>query len=113
MKLRSLVVLLRLLSLTSLFVKWYYLSSRQNDLETYIVYTGDPFKDEATSLQHYNYLIQQAADSNSAPKNILYYYWHTFSGFVVNLTKKEADRMAVLDEVVSVFRNENYTLLTI
>lgn len=96
-------------------------------MQIYIVYTEPLFKDEATSLQHYNYLIQQATDrllnkiispifkfdvlfliiidffnlpfvsyhfSNSPPKNIVHNFWKTFSGFVVWLTKKEADRMA-------------------
>ncbi|KAL5102341.1 hypothetical protein RYX36_006668, partial [Vicia faba] len=78
----------------------------------YIVYTGDTIKDEAASLLHYNYLLQQATDSNSTAKTILYYYWRSFNGFVVKLTEKEADRMAGLVGVVSVFPDEKRQLLT-
>ncbi|XP_058746396.1 cucumisin-like [Vicia villosa] len=78
----------------------------------YIVYTGDTIKDEAASLLHYNYLLQQITNSNSTTKTILYYYWRSFNGFVVKLTKKEAERMAGLVGVVSVFPDEKRQLLT-
>ncbi|KAL5102338.1 hypothetical protein RYX36_006665 [Vicia faba] len=89
-----------------------FLCDSAANTKIYIVYTRDTIKDEAASLIHYNYLLQQATDSNSTAKTILYYYWRSFNGSVVKLTEKEADRMAGLVGVVSVFPDEKRQLLT-
>ncbi|XP_058762384.1 cucumisin-like [Vicia villosa] len=102
-------LLLLLISFTPFLVKCNS-SSQENDLKVYIVYTGNALGNETYSLIRYRDLIDQAADSNSAPKSILSYYWKSFSGFAVKLTKKEADRMAGLKGVVSVFPNRRYNI---
>ncbi|XP_050904363.1 cucumisin [Lathyrus oleraceus] len=88
------------------------LSDSAANAKIYIVYTGDTIKDEASCLLHYNYLLQQATDSNSTARSILYYYWRSFNGFVVKLTETEAARMEGLVGVVSVFPDEKRQLLT-
>ncbi|CAL5190039.1 unnamed protein product [Lathyrus oleraceus] len=75
-------------------------------------YAGDTIKDEASCLLHYNYLLQQATDSNSTTKTILYYYWCSFNGFVAKLTENEADKMAGVVGVISVLPDEKRQLLT-
>ncbi|KAL2317181.1 hypothetical protein Fmac_031057 [Flemingia macrophylla] len=72
-------------------------------MQTYIVYTGKGVKDEATLLSLYKSMLQEVEDSNAAPRTVLHHYKRSFGGFVVKLTKEEADRMAELDGVVSVF----------
>ncbi|MCI22185.1 cucumisin-like, partial [Trifolium medium] len=46
------------------------------------------------------------------PKSIIQYYKRSFGGFVANLTKEEAYKMAGLDGVVTVFPNKERHLLT-
>ncbi|XP_061349605.1 cucumisin-like isoform X2 [Gastrolobium bilobum] len=69
-------------------------------------------KDEASALTLYTSMLQEVADSNAEPKSVLHHYKRSFSGFVVKLTEEEADRMAGLDGVVSVFPNEKRQLHT-
>ncbi|XP_073221193.1 cucumisin-like [Cicer arietinum] len=104
--------LLLLISLASFLVNCYS-STSHDDLKTYIVYTGNTLYDETSSLLHYKSLLQQVADhSNQVPKPVLQHYKRSFSGFVANLSKEEANIMAGLDGVVSVFPNEKRHLLT-
>nr|XP_027186691.1 cucumisin-like isoform X1 [Cicer arietinum] len=106
----SIGLLLLLISLTSLLVNCY--SSTQDDLKTYIIYTGNSKNDETSLLLYYQNLLQQVADSDEAPKPVLQHYKRSFNGFVAKLTKKEANKMAGLDGVVSVFPDEKRHLLT-
>ncbi|WJX58795.1 hypothetical protein P8452_44211 [Trifolium repens] len=99
-----------LLSLTSLLEKCY--SSSEDNMKTYIVYTGNNINDETSSLFLFQNMLQQVAESSSIPRPILHHYKRSFGGFVVKLTEEEADRMAGLDEVVSVFLDEKRQLLT-
>ncbi|KEH26821.1 subtilisin-like serine endopeptidase family protein [Medicago truncatula] len=109
----SIGLLLLLVSITSFSVTCCYSASEDDLMQTYIVYTGNSIKDESSSLLlHYENLLQQVVDSNQMPKPILQHYKRSFNGFVANLTKKEADRMAGLDGVVSVFPNKKRKLLT-
>ncbi|KAK7276330.1 hypothetical protein RIF29_17469 [Crotalaria pallida] len=87
-------------------------STSLNDLKTYIVYTGNSVTDEASSLSLYKNMLQQVSDSNDVPKTVLHHYKRSFSGFVAKLTEEEADKMAGLDGVVSVFPNEKNQLHT-
>ncbi|CAL5203372.1 unnamed protein product [Lathyrus oleraceus] len=106
----SLGSLFILLGLTSLLVKCY--SSSEDNMKTYIVYTGKIINDEASSLIIYQNMLNQVAESNSTSKSVLYHYKRSFSGFAAKLTVEEARRMAGLDGVVSVFPNEKRQLLT-
>ncbi|OIW01973.1 hypothetical protein TanjilG_14062 [Lupinus angustifolius] len=68
--------------------------------------------DETTSLSLHKNMLQEVADSNSAPKSILHHYKRSFNGFVAKLTEEEADRMAGHDGVVSIFPSEKKQLHT-
>ncbi|KAI5434344.1 hypothetical protein KIW84_021267 [Lathyrus oleraceus] len=106
----SLCSLFLLLGLILLLVQCY--SSSEDNMKTYIVYTGKIINDEASSLIIYQNMLNQVAESNSTSKSILYQYKRSFSGFAAKLTAEEARRMAGLDGVVSVFPNEKRQLLT-
>ncbi|KAH1093334.1 hypothetical protein GYH30_039200 [Glycine max] len=106
----SVLLLLLLFSFTSLVLKCH--STSPDDLKTYIVYTGNSMKDETSSLSLYQSMLQEVADSNAAPKSVLHHYKRSFSGFVVKLTEEEANRIAGLDGVVSVFPNGKKQLYT-
>ncbi|KAF1891146.1 hypothetical protein Lal_00001287 [Lupinus albus] len=81
-------------------------------MQTYIVYTGSNIKDESSALSFYTSMLQEVADSNAKPKSVMHHYKRSFGGFIVKLTEEEADRMAELDGVVSVFPNEKKQLHT-
>ncbi|XP_039690681.1 cucumisin-like [Medicago truncatula] len=93
-----------LLSLTYLPVKCY--SSSQDDLKTYIVYTGNNINDETSSLFLYQNMLQQVAKSNSTPKSVLHHYKRAFSGFTAKLTVEEADKMVGFPEYLEREHNE-------
>ncbi|XP_057417991.1 cucumisin-like [Lotus japonicus] len=81
--------------------------------KTYIIYTGASMNDEAASLSiHENMLQQVAADRNAAPKSLTHHYKRSFSGFAAKLTKEEADKVAGLDGVISVFPSTKRPLQT-
>ncbi|AES99459.2 subtilisin-like serine endopeptidase family protein [Medicago truncatula] len=80
-------------------------------MQTYIVYTGNSRKDETSSLLHCKNLLQQVT-VDSEPKFIIHHYKRSFNGFVAKLTKAEADKMAELDGVVSIFPDKKRSLLT-
>ncbi|XP_027368499.1 cucumisin-like [Abrus precatorius] len=107
---RSFALLLLLLSFTSLVLKCHSTSSK--DLKTYIVYTGNSMKDEVSLLSLHKNMLQEVSDSNAAPKSVLHHYKRSFGGFSVKLTEEEAERMAGLDGVVSVFPSEKKQLHT-
>ncbi|KAK7300771.1 hypothetical protein RJT34_11621 [Clitoria ternatea] len=106
----SALLLLLILSLTSFQLKCH--STSPEKLKTYIVYTGSSVIDEESLLSLHNNMLQEVTDSNAAPKSILHHYKRSFSGFAVKLTEEEADKMAGLDGVVSVFPNEKKQLHT-
>ncbi|KAI4357342.1 hypothetical protein L6164_001298 [Bauhinia variegata] len=80
--------------------------------KTYIVYMGSGKIDEASALSLYTSMLQEVADSNAEPKLILHHYKRTFNGFAVKLTEAEAERIAGLNSVVSVFPNKHNELHT-
>ncbi|KAE9591275.1 putative cucumisin [Lupinus albus] len=81
-------------------------------MQTYIVYTGSNMINEASALSIYTSMLQKVSDSNAKPRSVLHHYKRSFGGFVVKLTEEEADTMAGLDGVVSVFPNEKKQLHT-
>ncbi|XP_057441881.1 cucumisin-like isoform X2 [Lotus japonicus] len=105
----SALVLILLLNFISLLLKCH--STSLDDIKTYIVYTGNNMKDEAASLSLYESMLQEVSHSTT-PKPVLHHYKRSFSGFAAKLTKEEADTMAGLDGVVSVFPSNNKQLLT-
>ncbi|XP_061341934.1 cucumisin-like [Gastrolobium bilobum] len=81
--------------------------------KTYIVYMGDHPKDmDSTSLPFLHMdMAQKILGSDFAPEAILHSY-KSFNGFVMKLTEEEAERMAEMDTVVSVFPNKKNRLHT-
>ncbi|KAF7831009.1 cucumisin-like isoform X1 [Senna tora] len=86
--------------------------SKRTIRTTYIVYTGNAKTDEDSALSLYTSLLQNVGDGGAAPKSVIQHYKRSFSGFVVKLTEEEAERMAGLDNVVSVFPNQKRQLHT-
>lgn len=86
----------------------------QSDTNTksYIVYMGDrPSHRSSTSLLHSS-MLQDVIGSDSATRSVVYRYKRSFNGFVVDLTEEEAQKMAGMNGVVSVFPNEKRHLHT-
>ncbi|XP_057433220.1 cucumisin-like [Lotus japonicus] len=81
--------------------------------ETYIVYMGDHPKGiaPASSLSLHMTMAQKVLGSNSEPGAILHSY-KSFNGFVMRLTEEEKERMAEMDDVISVIPNSKYILHT-
>ncbi|XP_057441877.1 cucumisin-like isoform X2 [Lotus japonicus] len=84
-----------------------------NGRKTYIVYMGDHPKgmDPASSPSLHMAMAQKVIGSNSEPRSILHSY-KSFNGFVMKLTEEEKERMAEMDEVVSVIPDSKYILHT-
>ncbi|XP_050904344.1 cucumisin isoform X3 [Lathyrus oleraceus] len=81
-----------------------------NDRKTYIVYMGDHPKgiDPATLPSLHTTMAQNVLGSDFEPGAILHSYKKSFNGFVVKLTEDEAETLAEMDNVVSVFPNTKH-----
>ncbi|CAI8586223.1 unnamed protein product [Vicia faba] len=111
MKGRSYIgVLVLIVCLNSLLVKYHSYFSDEED-KIYIIYTDNTRNNETSLLLHYKSLLQQVTKRH-LPKTTLQYYKKSFSGFVAKLTKEEANKMAGLKGVVSVFLNQKSNILT-
>ncbi|CAJ1970960.1 unnamed protein product [Sphenostylis stenocarpa] len=86
----------------------------KKDRKTYIVYMGDhPKGMDSTSLPSLHMtMAQKVLGSDFEAKAILHSYKKSFNGFVIKLTEEEAERMAEMDCVVSVFPNKKHQLHT-
>ncbi|MBA0637924.1 hypothetical protein Godav_005265 [Gossypium davidsonii] len=71
---------------------------------------GDRLKDGASTALLHSSMVQDVFGSES--KTVLYSYKKSFNGFVVDLTEEEAQKMAGMKGVVSVFPNEKRKLHT-
>ncbi|CAL5190053.1 unnamed protein product [Lathyrus oleraceus] len=89
----SIIIFVLIVSLISLLVK-YHSYSYFSEEKTYIIYTGNTRNNETFLLLQYKNLLQQVTKSGEEPKTILQYYKKSFSRFVANLTKEEANKMA-------------------
>ncbi|CAK8538233.1 unnamed protein product [Lathyrus sativus] len=78
-----------------------------NDRKTYIVYMGDHPKgiDPATLPSLHSTMAQNVLRSDFEPGAVLHSYKKSFNGFVVKLTEDEAETLAEMENVVSVFPN--------
>ncbi|XWS07697.1 hypothetical protein CRYUN_Cryun41cG0012200 [Craigia yunnanensis] len=87
-------------------------SQSNTNTKSYIVYMGDrPSDGSSTSLLHSS-MLQDAFGSDFITKSVVYSYKRSFNGFVVELTEEEAQKMAGMNGVVSVFPNEKRNLHT-
>ncbi|XP_012091179.1 cucumisin-like [Jatropha curcas] len=81
--------------------------------KSYIVYMGEQLKGEfAMSSFHHLSMLQKVIGSNFSPKSLHHSFTRSFNGFVAELTEDEAQKIAGLDNVVSVFPSEVRTLDT-
>ncbi|XP_028961744.1 cucumisin-like isoform X2 [Malus domestica] len=92
-------------------------ADHQDNRKDYIVYMGDKPKPEVstttTSALHVNMLQNVIDDSNIAHESLLLHsYKRTFNGFAAELTEEEAQKLAGMDGVVSVFPSETKKLQT-
>ncbi|XP_058762392.1 cucumisin-like isoform X1 [Vicia villosa] len=89
-------------------------SCSKKDRKTYIVYMGDHPKgiDPATLPSLHSIMAQNVLGSDFEPGAVLHSYQKSFNGFVVKLTEDEAETLAEMDDVVSVFPNTKNRLLT-
>ncbi|CAN6565516.1 unnamed protein product [Malus baccata var. baccata] len=92
-------------------------AAHQDTRKDYIVYMGDKPKPEVsittTSALHVNMLQNVIDDSNIAHESLLLHsYKRTFNGFAAKLTEEEAQKLAGMDGVVSVFPSETKKLQT-
>ncbi|KAF3433597.1 hypothetical protein FNV43_RR24699 [Rhamnella rubrinervis] len=81
----------------------------------YIVYMGDRPKEEvSTPSLHLNMLQKVISSNNNIPPagSLLHSYRRSFNGFSAKLTKEEAEKMADMEGVVSVFPNQKLELHT-
>ncbi|XP_062154118.1 cucumisin-like [Alnus glutinosa] len=99
-----------LLSLASTLLVAHSVS--EDDRKAYIVYMGNRKMDEVSTSSLHTSMLQDVIGSNVGPESLLYSYKKSFSGFAVELTEQEAQTMAGMDGVVSVFPNEQKKLHT-
>ncbi|CAK8538236.1 unnamed protein product [Lathyrus sativus] len=84
------------------------------DRKTYIVYMGAHPKgmDPTTLPSLHSRIAQNVLGSDFEPGAVLHSYKKSFNGFVVKLTEDEAETLAEMDDVVSVFPNTKNLLHT-
>ncbi|XP_059457509.1 cucumisin-like [Corylus avellana] len=87
-------------------------STTQNDRKTYIVYMGQRQMDEISTASLHTSMLQEVIGSNVGPESLLYSYKRSFNGFAVELTEQEAQKLAGMNGVVSVFPSKKKKLLT-
>ncbi|KAE7996707.1 hypothetical protein FH972_001407 [Carpinus fangiana] len=87
-------------------------STSQNDRKAYIVYMGKRQMNEISTSSLHTSMLQEVIGSNVGPESLLYSYRRSFSGFAAELTEQEAQKMAGMDGVVSVFPSKKKKLLT-
>ncbi|XP_045786965.1 cucumisin-like [Trifolium pratense] len=82
--------------------------------KTYIVYMGSHPKgiDLATLPSIHSTMAQNVLGSDFEPGAVLHSYKKSFNGFVVKLTQDEAEALAEMDDVMSVFPNRKHHLQT-
>ncbi|XVF83795.1 hypothetical protein PTKIN_Ptkin16aG0521100 [Pterospermum kingtungense] len=82
-----------------------------DDREVHIAYMGDIPKGEFSAATLHNSMLQEVVGSG-APDLLLYSYQRSFNGFAAKLTKEEAEKLAGMEGVVSVFPSQKKKLHT-
>ncbi|KAL8210712.1 hypothetical protein R6Q57_005149 [Mikania cordata] len=80
-------------------------------LQTYIVYMGDLSKSDLSVASLHTNMLQEVTGSR-AEKSLLRSYKRSFNGFVAKLTEEEKNKIAQMEDVVSVFPNRKKQLHT-
>ncbi|KAE7996708.1 hypothetical protein FH972_001408 [Carpinus fangiana] len=86
-------------------------SASQNDRKAYIVYMGNRLLDEVSTSSLHTSMLQQVIGS-TGPYSLIHSYTRSFSGFSAELTKQEAQKIAGMDGVLSVFPSKQKRLHT-
>ncbi|KAK4278448.1 hypothetical protein QN277_016293 [Acacia crassicarpa] len=78
-------------------------------IETYIVYMGNhhPKEMHVAELHHMS-MVRRVIGRNFAPQALLHSYKKSFNAFAVRLTQDQAERMAEMDGVISVFQSKTH-----
>ncbi|XP_008461721.2 cucumisin [Cucumis melo] len=88
------------------------LDSDDDGKNIYIVYMGRKLEDPDSAHLHHRAMLEQVVGSTFAPESVLHTYKRSFNGFAVKLTEEEAEKIASMEGVVSVFLNEMNELHT-
>ncbi|KAG6433243.1 hypothetical protein SASPL_104851 [Salvia splendens] len=83
-----------------------------SDHKVYVVYMGDLPKGGISASAYHVSLLQATLGSNRVSESLLHSYKRSFSGFVAKLSEDEKNKIASLEEVVSVFPSTKKQLLT-
>ncbi|KAL5567622.1 hypothetical protein UlMin_024197, partial [Ulmus minor] len=78
----------------------------------YIVYMGDTPKGDVSIPSLHRNILQQVVGSDIASRCLVHSYKRSINGFVARLTEEEAQEMAGVDGVVSVFLSQKHKLHT-
>ncbi|XVE69291.1 hypothetical protein DITRI_Ditri09bG0140000 [Diplodiscus trichospermus] len=87
-------------------------SNTNTNTKSYIVYMGDRPSDGSSASLLHSSLLADAFGSEFITKTVVHSYKRSFNGFVVDLTEEEAQKIAGMNGVVSVFPNEKGHLHT-
>ncbi|KAI9078327.1 hypothetical protein K1719_039703 [Acacia pycnantha] len=69
---------------------------------------GDHPKEMHVAELHHTSMVQKVLGRNFAPQALLHSYKKSFNAFAVRLTQEQAERMAELDGVISVFQSQTH-----
>ncbi|KAK4277901.1 hypothetical protein QN277_015822 [Acacia crassicarpa] len=96
--------------LSSLVFSFLILQARCHDpkIETYIVYMGNHPKEMHVAELLHTSLVKKVLGRNFAPEALLHSYKKSFNAFAVRLTQEQAERMAEMDGVISVFQSKTH-----
>ncbi|XP_020413431.1 subtilisin-like protease SBT4.3 isoform X1 [Prunus persica] len=83
------------------------------DRKPYIVYLGSLPHDELYSpLSHHLHILERVVEGSSVANALIRSYRRSFNGFAAKLTDCEREKLANMEEVVSVFPSRTYQLQT-
>ncbi|PQQ00407.1 subtilisin-like protease SBT4.3 [Prunus yedoensis var. nudiflora] len=83
------------------------------DRKPYIVYLGSLPHDELYSpLSHHLGILERVVEGSSAANTWIRSYRRSFNGFAAKLSDRESEKLANMEDVVSVFPSRTYQLQT-
>ncbi|KAE8718060.1 hypothetical protein F3Y22_tig00110020pilonHSYRG00522 [Hibiscus syriacus] len=82
-----------------------------DDQKVHIVYMGDLPRGEFSAATLHNNMLEEVVGSG-ASELLLRSYQRSFNGFAAKLTEKEAEKLADMEGVVSVFESQKKELHT-
>ncbi|KFK27456.1 hypothetical protein AALP_AA8G385200 [Arabis alpina] len=86
--------------------------SADDKRQVYIVYMGTLPEIEYSAPSHHLNMLQKLVGSNDASNLLIRSYKKSFNGFAANLSLVESQKLANMDEVVSVFPSKTHELDT-